>query len=171
MKKIICDTNIWYNLGNGKIQKPDNVKLIATWINIVEIGFAHPEIKPKLNEDECKRAAEAILKFSDDIIEMESFCYAAKRLIPQLDVSVKPIIGVLHQIVNEGLPSLQVYLEDKNYYDLYMSTKSNHSEFINTTKREFRNKKLQNSSDKQRFKNSDQEQIQEFIVEFLRDNR
>ncbi len=39
-KKIICDTNIWYNFANGKIKKEslENPYLIATYINLVELA-------------------------------------------------------------------------------------------------------------------------------------
>ena len=42
MNNIICDTNIWYDIANGKI-KPEqirNIRLIGTAINIIEIASA-----------------------------------------------------------------------------------------------------------------------------------
>ena len=169
MKELICDTNIWYGLGNDTISKPDNVKLIATWINIIEIGYSHPKIKPKLNEDECKSAAKAILKFSDNIIEMDTFCYATKRIAPGLDINVIPIRWVLEEIASVGLPNSETYFEYQKYYDLFLNSKSNYSESINKEKEKIREKELKNSISKKEFKDSDELQIQEHVCGLLKD--
>lgn len=169
MKELICDTNIWYGLGNGTISKPDNVKLIATWINVIEIGFSHPEIKQKVNENECKQAANAILNFSDDIIEMNPFFYATKRIVPDLDMNVKPIKEVLEQITNAGLPNSETYFENECEYQLFMKIKSDFSESINKAKKEIRKKVLKNNISKTDFKDSDESQIQEHVYGLLKD--
>ena len=80
MREIICDTNIWYGLGNQSIIKPKEVKLIATWINIIEIGFSHPEIKERLDQDNCRNAAKAILIYADKIVEIDPFAYATLKI-------------------------------------------------------------------------------------------
>ncbi len=80
MKEIICDTNIWYGLGDGSIIKPDNTKLIATWNNIVEIGFSHPNIKEKIDIELVQKAANAIIEYVDKIIENDPFAYSANKI-------------------------------------------------------------------------------------------
>lgn len=169
MRNIICDTNIWYGLGNQTIIKPSASKLIATWINIIEIGFSHPEIKEKIDVDLCKKAATAILDFADEIIELDPFAYAASKILPDLILHPTPIKDILFDLSKNGLPDSSLYQEFKKYYDYFMSTKNRYAESINAEKAKIRSSELKNNISKEKFKKSDVDQINEHAVSLIQD--
>ena len=169
MKEIICDTNIWYGLGNQSITKPEGVKLIATWINIIEIGFSHPEIKKLLDPEDCKKAAKAILEFADEIIELDPFAYATLKIAPELIIHPKSIKGILSEISQNGLPNSISYQENKSYYDYFMSMKTSFADSINAGKELIRKSEIKNNESKEKFKKSDSDQIEEHAIGLMSD--
>ena len=169
MKRIICDTNIWYGLGNSSITKPKNVKLIATWINIIEIGFSHEEIKENLNVEDCKKAAKAILDFADEIIYLDPFGYATNRISSDFKINQKSLKDILIEISTNGLPDTNGYLKNKSIYDYFMTLKNNYSTNINLEKDKIRKVQLKDSTTKDAFKISDNSQVEEHAVGLLTD--
>lgn len=135
MEKVICDTNIWYGLGNKSLQKPSGVKLVATWINVMEIGFSHREIKNKLDEEQVKSAAKAILDFADEIIFETPFHYVAKTLDPDLKLTVIDLRPIITEISSNGLADSSTYLQNKPAYDLFMKMKNDFQAGINSDKK------------------------------------
>ncbi|MDN3688238.1 hypothetical protein [Cyclobacterium jeungdonense] len=138
MKKVICDTNIWYGLGNKSIQKPENVKLVATWNNVMEIGFSHRAIKNKLDEEQVKFTAKAIIDFADEIINETPFHYVAKNLIHKLNLEVIDLKPIINQISTNGLADYSTYLHNKQAYDSFMKMKNDFHEEINSNKKELK---------------------------------
>jgi len=84
MKRVICDTNIWYYFADGtfKIEDFKDVKLVATPLNVIELGFAHPENKKGFDFKLIQKAAKAILDYSFEIIEEELFEFLSKVITP-----------------------------------------------------------------------------------------
>ena len=169
MRKIICDTNIWYELGNQSITKPEGVKLIATWINIIEIGFSHPEIKNLLDPQDCKKAAKAILELADEIIELDPFTFATLKIAPELIIHPKSIKNILTEISQKGLPNSISYQEYKDYYDYFMDMKTSFADSINARKKIIRKSEIQNYESKEKFKKSDSNQIEEHSIGLMSD--
>ena len=60
--EIICDTNIWYNIGNGFIKPRDylNVNLWGTFLSIDELSKSEKLINPILREYVRKAIQEMI---------------------------------------------------------------------------------------------------------------
>jgi hypothetical protein len=172
MKEIICDTNIWYDLGKGLIQKPKNVKLIATWVNIIELGFSHPEIKEKLNPDDTINAAKAILNYSDEIIEQNAFAYPCAKVEKGVELKSQPsILSILKDIADTGLPSNSTYHTHKYRYDYFIDMKNNFADTYNREKRNIRSKEIYNRASRESFKKSDSAQIEEHVLGLLSDIR
>lgn len=139
MKKVICDTNIWYGLGNGTLQKPGEVKLVATWNNIIEIGFSHKEIKSLIDEESVKLAAKAIIDHADEIIFENPFQFVANKLIPDLQLKVTDPSHILHEIVKSGLADQSTYLQHKPTYDNFIKIKNDFQTSINSNLKETKN--------------------------------
>jgi hypothetical protein len=65
-QRIICDNNVWYKIGNGEVSPNEfkNIKLIATYLNLLEIGSTENLLK---DFKEVKSACNAILTYADEI--------------------------------------------------------------------------------------------------------
>jgi hypothetical protein len=79
--KVICDTNIWYNIGEGllSVSEFNAFELIATFYNFEELITTPKTVKdfPKV-----KRAAEAITVYSHSQILENAFLYLARLIDP-----------------------------------------------------------------------------------------
>jgi len=85
MENIICDTNIWYDIANGKI-KPEEIsklKLIGTAVNIIEIASTPNLVK---NIELVRRTIKALQKYHFIIISTNPF----DHLISIFDSSFEP---------------------------------------------------------------------------------
>jgi hypothetical protein len=81
---VICDTNIWYNIGNGVI-KPEDIEqysLIATFYNFEELLTSHNLLK---NFHNVRRAAKAIVTYSSKQILENGFLHLAKIIDPHFE--------------------------------------------------------------------------------------
>lgn len=79
-KRLICDVNIWYYLGNGLIN-PDDVKdyrLVGSVLNIIELGSSEKLID---DPESVKQAMLAIDKYACEVIPLESFDHYIKEHI------------------------------------------------------------------------------------------
>jgi hypothetical protein len=65
-QRIICDNNVWYKIGNGEVSPNEfkNIRLIATYLNLLEIGSTENLLK---DFKEVKSACNAILTYADEI--------------------------------------------------------------------------------------------------------
>jgi hypothetical protein len=167
MKEIICDTNIWYGLGDGSIIKPNNSRLIATWNNMVEIGFSHQNIKEKINVELVQKAAKAILVYADEIIENDPFAYSANKFEPTLDIKTKSLKHILQEIVKDGLPSENTFQENCEAYKMFMKIKDEFAGNLNSEKPSIRESVYVNNIEKNKFKKSDCLQIDEQAYSIL----
>lgn len=169
MKEIICDTNIWYGLGNETIEKPKDSILIATWNNIVEIGFSHPKIKKLIDSEEVRRAAKAIIDYADKIIENDPFTFSANKFDSSLSFQTKPLKFILDNIVKDGLPDDTTYFENNNAYQMFLKIKEEFANDINSEKTSIRNRVFANKIDKEKFKVADNIQRDEQAYSLLLD--
>ena len=85
MTNIICDTSIWYELAKGliNVNKLDNVKLIATEVNLHEIAYS-PNLLKKF--ELIKDAARSMKKYRNDIILTNPY----EHIISLFDNTYKP---------------------------------------------------------------------------------
>jgi hypothetical protein len=146
-------------LGNGTIKKPENVKLIATWNNIAEIGYSHPRIKEQIDIVLVQKAAQAIIDYSDYIIEDDPFTFSANRIQPTLSLKTKSIKNILIDIAENGLPSENTYEEHSASYGVFMKIKEEFAEGTNAKKLEIRKGIFANTIEKNKFKVADNEQL------------
>jgi len=79
--KIVCDTNIWYGLGNGNIDTSiaKNHELIVTKLVLEEIATSENLISDILM---VKRTFKAIEKFATGIIKENPFDYILESYSP-----------------------------------------------------------------------------------------
>lgn len=169
MKEIICDTNIWYGLGNGTIIKPKDSVLIATWNNIVEIGFSHPKVKKLTDMEEVKRAAKAIIDNADKIIENDPFTYSANKFDSNIKLQTNPLKFILENIVKDGLPDNTTYYEKNSVYQMFLKIKEEFAKDINSEKSTIRNRVFSNNIIKEKFKVTDNLQRNEQAYSHLLD--
>ena len=155
---VICDTNIWYELGQKTIEKPKEVRLIATWNNIIEIGFSHKGIKERIDEDLVIKAANAILELSDEIIEDDPFTFMANQFNVEEKFNTISSKKILEYIVENGLPSSSSFQENENTYNLFLDMKGEFAKRLNDSKLNFR-KDISSKSEKEQFKNADEEYL------------
>lgn len=159
MKKVICDTNIWYGIGNGTIIKPTGVKLIATWINIIELGFSNQENKKNIDPEIVKKAAKAILDYADEIIELDPFKLMAQKFDKEIKFDFVPVKEILNEVVKDGLPSFDTYKMYKKSYDLFLRIKNDFALNLNLNKKNLRKTVLSNNTEKEKYKKTDEEQL------------
>lgn len=77
--KVICDTNIWYNLGNDTID-PSSLKphsLVATFYNFQELITTPNTLT---NFQQVRRAAKAIVDYSSSQILENAYLHLAKQI-------------------------------------------------------------------------------------------
>jgi hypothetical protein len=79
--EVICDTNIWYNIGNGTIKPEDfeGYSLVATFYTFEELLTSHNLLK---NFQNVRRAAKAIVTYSNKQILENGFLYLARMIDP-----------------------------------------------------------------------------------------
>lgn len=155
MQEIVCDTNIWYGLGRGDLTKPPGVKLYATWINIIEIGFTHPKTKKYFDESAFTNAAKAIDQYADEIIELDPFNFASFHFGLDLPIKKKSIAKTLEAIINNGQPDDDTFAQHNNTYRLFMNLKNDFAIHLNAKKKDIRSESIPSSDKKKEFKKSD----------------
>jgi hypothetical protein len=77
--KVVCDTNIWYNLGDGKID-PKVAKenhLIATFYTFEELNTTYNIIK---DSDKVIKTSQAIVNFSSEQILENAILYLVRTM-------------------------------------------------------------------------------------------
>jgi hypothetical protein len=79
--EIICDTNIWYNLGNGTLKNDQLTKtsLVATFYNFEEL-ITSPNISTDFQK--VRSAAKAIVNHSSKQMLENAFLYMARIIDP-----------------------------------------------------------------------------------------
>ncbi len=91
--KVICDTNIWYYVGDGTIN-PDDIKdknkLIATYNNIDELSRTFNLID---NSDHVRNSIQAIFKYMSDVIYEQPLIYLKKLANPDFKYDIKKNLG------------------------------------------------------------------------------
>lgn len=125
IKQVICDTNIWYNLGSSIIQRPKDTQLIATWSNVIELAYSHPKNKQDFDLIKWKQASKAILDHSARLIELDPFEFATKTLFPDYTKFTKRDLTTILKIISEkGNPLTDnIYKEHQKYFDAFFSIK------------------------------------------------
>ena len=82
--EVICDTNIWYNIGNGTLEPKEfeEYALVATFYNFEELLTSHNLLK---NFQNVRRAAKAIVTHSSSQILENGFLYLARTIDPYFE--------------------------------------------------------------------------------------
>lgn len=153
-RQVICDTNIWYNLGSGTILPPVALPLIATWSNVIELAYAHPKNKIDFDVKKWKQAAKAILRHSSRIIELDPFEFATKRLFPDYSSfhprDLRSVLTVISETENPLTDS--IYLKNRKLFDSFISIKEDFVSKLLQFKSEARSEFIKSSVLKEAFK-------------------
>jgi len=151
---IICDTNIWYQLGYGIKREPNksNHDLIGTWINIIELCKT-PNIIYRFTD--VKNAVIALYKFHSMIIPDNPFDYIIKLDNPAYQSNtddIETIIKAFERLmiinekaeIDEGLKT-EFYDIILNKVDDFQNIADDTNKIINNVRqniKQFSNKKV-----------------------------
>jgi len=84
MKKIICDTNIWYRFGAGNLNKKqlENHYLLATYVNLIELAQT-----PNMTKDPIlyRKTLKAIKENYDAVIKSNPYEHIIKLFFPDFN--------------------------------------------------------------------------------------
>lgn len=169
--QVICDTNIWYNLGSGTISPPVEIELIATWSNVIELAYAHPKNKIDFDINKWKQAAKAILRHSTTIIELDPFEFATKRLFPDYSSfskrNLKSVLTVISETDNPLADS--IYLKNQKLFDSFISIKDDFVNKLLQFKNDARSEFIKSSVLKETFKKNQKEYLKIRTADILFD--
>lgn len=117
---IICDTNVWYDLGSGKIPKSgiEGTQLVCTHINLRELVNSYNLVT---NFEAVKNAVKAIRSYASHYYLENPFECGIKKLVPSFIINEE--YG--ERILNEAMELVNVSInipadridELKNYYE------------------------------------------------------
>ncbi len=173
MGKVICDTNVWYYLGSGKIAEGlvKNYKLVATWVNIVELGYAHPRTKIDFSIKDWKNAARAILMYSDEIIELDPFEFSTEKIYPGHFQHKNRDLQEVLRIISDSDNTLkeEQYKSNEKYFDMYMRIKDGFKATIENYRTESRPQIVSSKTAKQKYKDSQEIEALERVKEVIWD--
>jgi hypothetical protein len=118
--EVICDTNIWYNIGNGTLKSEEfgEYALVATFYNFEELLTTHNLMN---NFQNVRRAAKAIVTYSSRQILENGFLYLARTIDPYFeDIRYNYNLGIrnwneVRAIAKQG-PSFTLSPELKKEY-------------------------------------------------------
>jgi hypothetical protein len=152
MPSIICDTNVWYNLGSGvvDIKSIDRLKLIGTAVTVQEFSYTPNLIN---HFEDVKKAISAFLSLNSGINILNPFEYLLYLFIPGYIPSDSKIRGLIEELKilqtveftelsRNNIEIGKSLINEKIKFDRDFSDSIN-SELINIQDK-FKNKKLRN---------------------------
>ena len=89
MRKIICDTQIWYHLAHGFIVKPVDLAIIGTFLTIEELALTKNQDN---NLEDVRDVIRMAMKGSNGFYEMPPFHHVAAIDHPKMSKSDYPNI-------------------------------------------------------------------------------
>lgn len=78
--RIVCDTNIWYGIGNGSIE-PESFygqRLVCTNVTLRELASTPNLYK---HQDDVRKAVRAIRNYASVLILEDAFGYATNKFV------------------------------------------------------------------------------------------
>jgi hypothetical protein len=171
MDKIICDTNIWYYLGSQALSPPNNKHLVATWTNVMELGYAHPLNKKDFSPTDRRNAAKAIATYATELIELDPFEYASDILFPKQFIFPKrDLKSVLHAIANDAVqPNTETYQLHARFFDGFNSIKEGFVATMTNFKHDLRKEVNADVQIKNDFKSRQKEYFKFRAIDIMRD--
>ncbi len=76
MKRIICDTNVWYWIALGKYSPPDDVKLVPTLFSLYELVTTEQAVT---NPILLQNAIKAVHQYGQEIIPVNPFDFVLSK--------------------------------------------------------------------------------------------
>lgn len=111
MKKIITDTNVWYNITSEEFEKINtlNYKLSIPIIVLKELHTSPNVHLNQISYNAVKNAIKNILIYEQDVdfINLDPFEYLLKRIMPEYDTS-----NLIEYYVKEFKSFVQLKYED-----------------------------------------------------------
>ncbi len=137
MKRVICDTMIWYNLSRGKLDVPDasQYKLVCTFLSLMELAFTPNCFK---NLKDLKETIRFIIELKPDFILYHPTDYI-KTIIDNnfttysdnLIKLVANFLGVLKNHPDEGLLENQFKSQISDIIEIRKKNQSEWADFLN----------------------------------------
>lgn len=116
--KIICDTNIWYDLGNGVsfINTIEDYNLCCTFLNLYEL--IHTDML-KINFNKVQKACNAIFNFASCFILEPPYLHLKNLLYPyHLEYSKTNFIEAIRTLINLERLDNDMFTELGNYLEI-----------------------------------------------------
>lgn len=172
MKRIITDTNIWYELNKNKIREihDRNYQLVIPIILLNELGTSPNVYNSQKSFDKFKTAVNTISENIENIkfLELNPFEYLIRNRHP----NISPKGDVVHHLnVLKSISELS-YSNLKENFNLPQRTDiSGLTNFINTTSKEYKKLINKNKESKSNFDETDTIEITEsLLLKYINDN-
>ncbi len=143
--KIICDTNIWYDIASGKASKAglSKVELYSTYVNLFELAKTQNLVK---DWPIVKKAVKALHDNSKGIYEMNPIEFIIKKQFPEYDcqdMTYKQILKGFEELMDrdENVPIEKEVLEKmQNSIDEFALASQKAADSLNAKLPEIREK-------------------------------
>lgn len=98
--KVICDTNVWYEIASGKFLPPSNIELLATEFSVYELVSSEVAVHDVLL---LQKAIKSIYDYSSGIISVDPFYYFLRNSLDRFDLDESVLSKNMKRTFNEML--------------------------------------------------------------------
>lgn len=170
--KIICDTNIWYGLGNGSIvfaEQGPKVSLIPTYIVIDELIHSKYSIS---NLPYLREGIKAVKKKRSNLLLYPPMIFLLKLMDKTFEYNAQAIHGNILKAIERFANGGEVKIEKANDFEAYLELRKSglieYCNAVNTNAPELRKK----ISDRKKYRLRDNShEIKGLINDFIEESR
>tara|TARA_R110002020_G_scaffold214594_6_gene421655 strand:+ start:683 stop:1459 length:777 start_codon:yes stop_codon:yes gene_type:complete len=98
--KVICDTNVWYEIASGKFVPPLEVELIATEFSVYEFVSTEVAVHDVLL---LQKAVKSFFRFASGIISVDPFYHFLSNSLGRFDTEESLLSKNMNRTLNEFL--------------------------------------------------------------------
>jgi hypothetical protein len=98
--KVICDTNVWYEIASGKFIPPTNIELIATKFSVYEFVTTEVAVHDVLL---IQKAIKSIFDYGSGMISVDPFYYFLRNSLERFEVDESVLSKNMKRTFNEML--------------------------------------------------------------------
>lgn len=98
MTEVICDTNVWYNIANGRItpEKHPDILLHPTWVNLIELSRTPWLVGAPDQIQLVQSVISALHKYNGGILKDDPLEYIIKKQHPSYSRDDREFKAILH---------------------------------------------------------------------------